>query len=212
MNNLYKKINAVKVKLAALDINKSGHNKFTNFHYYELGDFLPSLIKLMDSEGITSIVSFDREYGYLQIVDIESGDQVVTKSPLEIADIKGANTVQNLGAAQTYLRRYLYMNLFDIVEGEVHDALLNKENTEKPKKEKTQVIQEPKLDQKKEWNLNELHKWIQKAADVEGKTVDDGYKGILAKQDVKKIEDLSNEKLESLIQGLQNKYGGENEK
>ena len=36
------------------------------------------------------------------------------------ADLKGCHSVQNLGAVQTYTRRYLYITAFEIVE---HDAL-----------------------------------------------------------------------------------------
>jgi hypothetical protein len=42
------------------------------------------------------------------------------KCPMSSAALKGCHEVQNLGAVQTYLRRYLWTNAFEIVE---HDAI-----------------------------------------------------------------------------------------
>jgi hypothetical protein len=57
---------------------------------------------------------------YLQITDVEDGTSVMFTSPMSSAALKGCHDVQNLGAVQTYLRRYLWTNAFEIVE---HDAL-----------------------------------------------------------------------------------------
>ena len=38
------------------------------------------------------------------------------------ATLKGAHPIQNLGAVETYQRRYLYMTAFEIVEADVLDA------------------------------------------------------------------------------------------
>jgi hypothetical protein len=38
------------------------------------------------------------------------------------ANLKGCHPVQNLGAVQTYLRRYLYMAALEIVEQEIFDS------------------------------------------------------------------------------------------
>jgi len=57
---------------------------------------------------------------YLQINDVQDGTSVMFTSPMSSAALKGCHDVQNLGAVQTYLRRYLWTNAFEIVE---HDAL-----------------------------------------------------------------------------------------
>ena len=43
--NIYKKIQAVKKELSERELKKSGENTFSKFKYYELGDFLPSIIE-----------------------------------------------------------------------------------------------------------------------------------------------------------------------
>ena len=41
---------------------------------------------------------------------------------MSTAELKGCHPVQNLGAVQTYLRRYLWTAAFEIVEGDALDA------------------------------------------------------------------------------------------
>ena len=67
-------------------------------------------------------MSFNHDMAYLTIYDTEGGERdfVTFTSPMSSAALKGCHDVQNLGAVQTYLRRYLWTNAFEIVE---HDAL-----------------------------------------------------------------------------------------
>ena len=41
------------------------------------------------------------------------------------ASLKGCHEVQNLGAVETYIKRYLYQNCFEIVESDVLDETMN---------------------------------------------------------------------------------------
>ena len=41
------------------------------------------------------------------------------------ASLKGCHEVQNLGAVETYIKRYLYQNCFEIVEGDALDSTMN---------------------------------------------------------------------------------------
>jgi len=87
-----------------------------------LGDFLPSIQAICHKIGLCGVVSFNADMAYLTIYDTDSGDSnfVTFTSPMSSAALKGCHDVQNLGAVQTYLRRYLWTNAFEIVE---HDAL-----------------------------------------------------------------------------------------
>jgi hypothetical protein len=52
---------------------------------------------------------------------VENPEEVITiSSPMSSAALKGCHEVQNLGAVQTYLRRYLWVAALEIVE---HDAI-----------------------------------------------------------------------------------------
>lgn len=142
--NIYQKIQAVKKELSERELKKSGENKFSGFKYYELGDFLPSIIELCVKYGLFTQITFTEDKGILNIVDcnaevVQEGTPseyriVQYESPLKELELKGANAIQALGGAETYLRRYLYMNAFDIVEADMFDSA----EFEKKKKAKTE--------------------------------------------------------------------------
>jgi hypothetical protein len=78
-------------------------------------------MEIFDDVGLVGIVSFTKEQAELRIVDTEIGGEIVITSPFGSAALKGCHEVQNIGAVETYQRRYLWVTLaMEIVE---HDAL-----------------------------------------------------------------------------------------
>jgi hypothetical protein len=130
--SVYKKLQEARMKLQNTALKKSGHNKFAGYYYFELGDFLPSIQKICSEMGLCGVVSFDHNMAFLQINDIEDGTSVMFTSPMSSAALKGCHDVQNLGAVQTYLRRYLWVNAFEIVEHDALDATLGSDTPKKP--------------------------------------------------------------------------------
>jgi hypothetical protein len=130
--SVYKKLQEARMKLQNTALKKSGHNKFAGYYYFELGDFLPAIQKICAEMGLCGVVSFDHNIAYLQINDTEDGTSVMFTSPMSSAALKGCHDVQNLGAVQTYLRRYLWVNAFEIVEHDALDATLGADGAKKP--------------------------------------------------------------------------------
>ena len=119
--NVYQKLNAARDQFHSQKLKKSGHNKFANYYYFELGDFIIPALQIFHEVGLTSVISFGKEQAVMEIVNIEKPEEkVVITSPMSTAALKGCHEVQNLGAVQTYLRRYLWVAALEIVE---HDAL-----------------------------------------------------------------------------------------
>jgi hypothetical protein len=118
--SIYKKLQEARIQLQNTKLKKSGHNKFAGYYYFELGDFLPEIQNICNKMGLCGVISFNQDMAYLQITDIDDGASIMFTSPMSSAALKGCHDVQNLGAVQTYLRRYLWVNAFEIVE---HDAL-----------------------------------------------------------------------------------------
>jgi hypothetical protein len=85
-----------------------------------LGDFLPQINEIFHGQGLCGVISYDSEYASLTITDVDDGTNIVITSPMVEANLKGAHAIQNLGAVETYQRRYLWMTAMEIVE---HDAL-----------------------------------------------------------------------------------------
>jgi len=139
--SVYKKLQEVAVELQNSPIKKSGKNKFAGFSYFELGDFLPTVNELMKQHGLNQYCSFTKELASLTITDVDDETQVVVTSPMVEISMKGANEIQNLGAVETYQRRYLYLAALGIVENDVadrtsHDKTKEKEPTIDPKQYK----------------------------------------------------------------------------
>lgn len=137
-DNVYKKLQAARVALQAEPMKESGKNTFANYTYLELGDFLPRINKLCSEHGLCGVVNFG-EVATLSIVNTDDPkDMIVFTSPMSTAELKGCHAIQNLGAVQSYLRRYLWMAAFEIVE---HDALDSTTGKEKPAERKAAIPQ-----------------------------------------------------------------------
>jgi hypothetical protein len=150
--SVYQKLMEARVRLAEENLKKSGHNKFAGYYYYELGDFLPAAMKIFRDLKLYGGVSYGRDVATLTIVDTEkpeSTDHVYFYCPMSTADLKGCHPVQNLGAVQTYIRRYLWTAALELVEHDAIDA--SEPSGAKPKPEpKPEVKPEPKPEPKKQ--------------------------------------------------------------
>ena len=119
--NVYQKLNAARDEFHQIELKKSGHNKFANYYYFELGDFIIPALEIFNGQGLTSVISFGTQEAKMTIVNTDKPEEtIVITSPMSTAALKGCHEVQNLGAVQTYLRRYLWVAALEIVE---HDAL-----------------------------------------------------------------------------------------
>jgi hypothetical protein len=117
---VHKKLMEARLLLQHAPLKKSGHNKFAGYSYFELGDFLPTINSIFYKVGLCGVVSFGKELASLTITDTEDGSEIVLTSPMAEANLKGCHPIQNLGAVETYTRRYLWVSAMEIVE---HDAL-----------------------------------------------------------------------------------------
>jgi hypothetical protein len=117
---VHKKLMNARMALQSMQLKKSGHNKFAGYQYFELGDFLPQINEIFHSQGLCGVISYTKDYADLTITDVDDGTCIVVTSPMVEANLKGAHAIQNLGAVETYQRRYLWMTAMEIVE---HDAL-----------------------------------------------------------------------------------------
>jgi len=130
---VHKKLMDARIQLQAAPLKKSGHNKFAGYQYFELGDFLPTINQIFSRVGLCGVVSFDKELATLTITDTDDNSEIKLTSPMADANLKGCHPIQNLGAVETYTRRYLWVSAMEIVE---HDAL----DSSAPLKEEKVII------------------------------------------------------------------------
>lgn len=122
--NIYEKLGIIQLQLLDTKISKSGHNKFGDFKYYELNDLLSPTIRLCGDNKSVFYFNMDDDDVCLIFIDLESDDSIVlnmTMPPLE--KMPKMNLMQSKGAYITYIKRYLLMNLFNIVDTEIIDSL-----------------------------------------------------------------------------------------
>lgn len=128
--NIYEKLQTARIRLQSQEIRKSGHNKFAGYYYMELGDFLPPTQTLFSELKLFGSVSYSADTATLTITDIDEPEKtIVFTSPMGSANLKGCHEVQNIGAVETYQRRYLWVTAMEIVE---HDALDATTGDDKP--------------------------------------------------------------------------------
>ena len=157
--SVYKKLQEARILLQNTSLKKSGKNKFANYEYFELGDFLPTIQNIFTKVGLCGTVSFGTELASLSIVDIDDPNQsILFTSPMSTAELKGCHAIQNLGAVQTYLRRYLWVAAMEIVEHDALDATTGKDEIKTvssyPKKAEP-TIESPRIvGLKGEWQIN----------------------------------------------------------
>lgn len=121
--SLLKKLQQVRALFAQDDVKKTGRNDFSKYDYFELSDFLPTAQARFNDVGICPIVTFapDRSSATMYVYDVDaSSSPVVITSPMGKTELKGTHDAQNVGAMETYVRRYLYMTLLELSE---HDAV-----------------------------------------------------------------------------------------
>jgi hypothetical protein len=130
---VYQKLQNARVKLQAMSLKKSGHNKFADFKYFELADFLPSVNTIFAELGLCSVFSINGDEAVLRIVDFETGGSIHFRSPTAEAvsrvtiESGKSPAIQALGSQHTYLRRYLMLNALEITEHDAVDAVIGKD-------------------------------------------------------------------------------------
>jgi hypothetical protein len=121
--NIFEKMSEVKLKL--LGIKKGGKNEFAKYSYFELGDIMPVLLPALKEARLHMQIQFSKseQSASLKVVDIDNTDSsIVFETQIAECNLKAAHAIQNLGAAQTYTRRYLILTAFDIAEADAVDA------------------------------------------------------------------------------------------
>jgi hypothetical protein len=128
--NVYKRLQEARTKLKNTSLKKSGNNKYAGYMYFELGDFLPTVTEICNNVGITCIPTFTKDVATLTIYNTDNKEDYITiSSPMAEIETKGCNAIQNLGSVETYERRYLYMNAFEVVENDLSEAVTGKDES-----------------------------------------------------------------------------------
>ena len=114
-------------------MKESGRNNFQKYNYAELKDIVPIVRDICKRYKLKTKFDWDYENNVmtLTVTDREDGSSdvsVIPLAPLSAGD--PGKYMQDIGRIQTYARRYLYLQCFDIA---VPDEIDNKDQRKIPK-------------------------------------------------------------------------------
>lgn len=185
--SLKSKTNAIRLELSK-DMNKSGKNKYSNYDYFQLKDFMPQAEELMNKYGIYTeyqmklkrfdlpskkvtqfifdengvktgeIVTEEENFEYKEVATLDvynlddEEDTIHLERETANLSLSGAQPIQNVGGRSTYMKRYLYMDLFEInendkVEEETGKPVEVETKTTKTTKPKTTSVETKKVEE-----------------------------------------------------------------
>lgn len=119
--SIYEKLQQdIRVPISKMNLKKSGHNSGIGYNYFELGDFLPQTMELLANAGMCTIFNISKDASGDEIATltlVDGVDSIVFTIPT--ADVPRQEGIFNLGSKNTYLKRYLYMNLDELTDQDV---------------------------------------------------------------------------------------------
>lgn len=200
--SIYLKLQQIRVELQKSPIKKSGKNKFSNFSYFELADFLPTVNELFLKHKLIDLFSLYADRAELVVCDAESDQKITFTSATAPAEMKGITPIQQKGAENTYMRRYLLLNALNIVENDFLDPMVGSEKETKPPLNPW-AKQEAKLAAVKNAGHIKILKDLTKdiAPDLLVQTLKTRY-------NVEKIDDLNQEQTADMLSKIELKKNG----
>lgn len=115
---IFRKLTNARLDFKNKGIQARGENNFNNFKYITLEDIVNSAIDILAENDLCIHQKFYLNPPIVELVDLETGYTEPFGSNLTF-EPDGKNTnqrLQGLGSTETYLRRYIYLQILDIVE------------------------------------------------------------------------------------------------
>lgn len=161
--NVFQKLQMARIEFLKSGVKKSGKNMHLEFMYFELEDIVPIAENIFFKVGLLGVPTFGKDYAVMRVFncDDRNEDPVVFEAPFsQIAPIISntgkvvTNEMQALGSSITYMRRYLWQLVLDIIEADGIDPNigLNDDTPAQPEppKQKKPVSAEKRQEIKKE--------------------------------------------------------------
>ena len=200
--NVYGKLIEARKRFLAAGIKKSGVNRFAEFKYFTLDDIIPVKQSIFAELGLVDVISFEQELATLLLINAEAPEEtIIFTSPIEEDESLIKNPIQKLGAVETYVRRYLYMLMLDIVEADAVEAVTDKPDPESGKSAATKKSNKPVSAEERAETKAALIDQGGEATDTQIKAIKNGLKK-LREKDAEKYEPYVTEVVKQIKAGL----------
>ena len=129
--NALQKLQMARVEFLKAGVKKSGKNIHMEFQYFELADIVPTAETIFGKLGLLMVPTFGKEYAIARVYNCDNREEepIVFEAPFtQIAPIISnsgkvvTNEMQALGSSITYMRRYLWQLVLDVIEADAIDA------------------------------------------------------------------------------------------
>ena len=141
---ILKKVAQIQLELMGEKIPKTGYNKFNGNKYHELEDLLPVITKKCFEHELILLFDFPSyQQAVLRVTNWnDASDFVAFNVPIPVIEKMNSkmNIMQSEGSYITYLKRYLLINAFLIMERDVAEVL----ESDEPKKTRAPSHSTPK--------------------------------------------------------------------
>lgn len=142
---IYQKIQTGKILFRKAGVKKTGRNNFQKYSYFTLGEITSAILPICEELKLSTRFNFSTTAANLIIRDEDDGTECCYSIPLpEVHEQNARKAMQEIGAIQTYARRYLYLQAFEIDEVDIIDNGNNDDkesnNTKGERKNKTHGV------------------------------------------------------------------------
>jgi len=135
------KLLAAKKEILETKIKKEGKNTFSKYDYFTPSQITALVTKACINNGLITVFSIKEKKGtytgYLNVMSVDSEDEIIFSIPTAMPDIKATNITQKLGGMVTYTQRYLEMVAFGITDNNLD---LDSQDNRGPKEVKKKTI------------------------------------------------------------------------
>jgi hypothetical protein len=117
---LYKKLQQARLDFRDKHVEARGRNNFNNFDYITLKDIVTEAIPILLDNNLSIHHKFYLNPPLVELVDLETGysEDFGSNVTFEVEGKNNNQRLQALGSTESYIRRYIYMQILDIVESD----------------------------------------------------------------------------------------------
>lgn len=180
--SLFEKITYIRMEIHGTEITPSGNNTFMKNQYYKLSDFIGIVDTVLKKYRVFADVEYDSQNAVLLIINIDNEKEKITKKFPNVNAIETfksntkANNIQKINSMQTYQKRYLYKNFFNIEDTEILYLDVEEEYKE-PKNQEELINQHSEMmkkhsllpDEEIDKNTEKLKQDLEKSREIQKK-------------------------------------------
>lgn len=203
--NVHKKLVEARSRFLETPVKKSGINRFAEFKYFELEDIVPVATRIFADLGLMLKMDISYELALATLYNADNPNEFIEfLAPSKDCFIENGtkmSAIQGLGSYITYMRRYLYCLVLDIVEADPVNATIGKPDPESDKSEAPKKSNRPATPEKREEVKKELIDEGGNATDTQIKSIKNGLKKLRSK-DAEKYEGYVTKIVKKIKSGL----------